>query len=142
MRTQTRASKKPNILMVEDNLVAQKVEQAMFEDLNCKVNVAASGKQALALFLPGKYDLVLMDIGLADTTGYIVAKKIREMEKVTPHHVPIIALTAYKADVVKYDCADYTMEGVITKPILFEQVSKIISRFVFKKDIEVDGLYF
>lgn len=130
----------PRILMVEDNLIAQKVEQALMIALGCEVDTAESGEMAERLFEPGKYDIVLMDIGLQDTSGYIVAKKLREKEKDTEHHVPIIALTSYQADIVKYDCRDYFMNGVITKPLTKEQAQQIIDHYVYHKDVTISGL--
>ena len=132
---------KPHVLMVEDNVIAQKVESALLTELNCEVDVAETGDRALELFKPGKYDLVLMDISLEDTSGYLVAKNLREKERETQFHVPIIALTSYQADVVKYDVHDYFMDGVLTKPITSEQVKQIIQRFIYHEDeVEVIGL--
>ncbi|KTD42390.1 response regulator [Legionella quateirensis] len=130
----------PNVLMIEDNLIAQNVEKALLTALNCQVDIADTGDKALKLFDPGKYDLVLMDIGLEDTSGYVVAKQLRNMEKDTKHHVPIIALTGYEADVVKYDCEQYFMEGAITKPLTSEQAEQIINHYVYHMDVPVRGL--
>ena len=129
----------PRVLMVEDNIIAQKVEQSLMVTLGCDVDMAGSGEIALSLFSPGKYDLVFMDIGLQDTSGYIVAKKLREKEKGTDHHVPIIALTSYQADIVKYDCRDYFMDGVITKPLTIDQAQQIIQHYVYHKDVSIKG---
>lgn len=130
----------PTILMIEDNLVAQNVEKALLTALNCNVDIAESGDKALKLFDPGKYDLVLMDIGLEDTSGYVVAKQLRHMEKDTKFHVPIIALTGYQAEIVKDDCEQYFMEGAITKPLTSEQAEQIIKHFVYHMDVPVNGL--
>ena len=133
-------SKKLRVLLVEDNIVAQSVEQALFEDLNCEVDIANSGMTAAALFEPGKYQIVFMDIGLQDTSGYVVSKKIREMEQNTEFEVPIIALTSYQADIVKYDCDAYFMSGVITKPLTKNQANSIIQRYVHHANVDVSGL--
>ncbi|MDP3562699.1 MAG: response regulator [Legionellaceae bacterium] len=130
----------PKVLMVEDNVIAQKVERALLLALGCEVDMAESGEAALSFFSPGKYDVVFMDIGLQDTSGYIVAKKLREKEKGTEHHVPIIALTSYQADIVKYDCRDYFMDGVITKPLTSDQAQQIIQHYVYHLDVLVNGL--
>ncbi len=130
----------PSILMIEDNLIAQNVEKALLTALNCQVDIADTGDMALKLFGPGKYDLVLMDIGLEDTSGYVVAKQLRNMEKDTNHHVPIIALTGYEADVVKYDCEQYFMEGAITKPLTSEQAEQIVNHYIYHLDVPVRGL--
>ena len=120
------------VLIVEDNVIAQLVEKKLMTALNCNVDIADSGDVAASLFVPGKYALVFMDIGLQDTSGYMVAKKIREMEKKTHHHVPIIALTTYQADVVREDCADYFMDDVVTKPLTTDIAIQLINHFVHK----------
>lgn len=130
----------PSVLMIEDNIIAQNVERALLTALNCHVDIAATGDRALELFDPGKYDLVLMDIGLEDTSGYVVAKQLRNKEKNTKHHVPIIALTGFEADVVKYDCEQYFMEGAISKPLTSEQAEQIIKHYVYHMDVPVRGL--
>ncbi|KTD63135.1 response regulator [Legionella santicrucis] len=130
----------PKILMVEDNIIAQNVEKALLTALNCQVDIANSADSAVKLFQPGKYDLVLMDIGLEDSSGYIVAKQLRQKERETQHHVPIIALTGFEADVVKYDCQHYFMEGAISKPLTCEQAEQIIKHYVYHMDVPVRGL--
>ncbi|KTD11017.1 response regulator [Legionella gratiana] len=130
----------PKILMVEDNIIAQNVEKALLTALNCHVDIANSADSAVKLFQPGKYDLVLMDIGLEDSSGYIVAKQFRQKERETQYHVPIIALTGFEADVVKYDCQHYFMEGAISKPLTCEQAEQIIKHYVYHMDVPVRGL--
>ncbi len=130
----------PKVLLVEDNLIAQKVAKNLLETLGCDVDVAENGDGSLALFWPGKYDVVFMDIGLQDTSGYIVAQKIREQENDTEYHVPIIALTSYQAEVIKNDCREYFMAGAITKPLRMDQAEQIIQHYIYDKNVMVDGL--
>lgn len=132
--------KTPRVLVVEDNLVAQKVGQSLLQNFGCEVDIAETGEDALVLFSPGKYDVVLMDISLQDTSGYMVSKKIREQEYGTEHNVPIIALTSYNADVVKHDCREYFMAGAITKPLTINQAEQIIQCYVYDQNISVAGL--
>ena len=129
-----------NILVVEDNIIAQKAAQGILMQIDCSVDVANSETQLFSFFKPGKYDMVFMDIGLEETSGYMLAKKIRTEEKGTNYHVPIIALTGYKADMLTSDCGYYQMEGAITKPLTIEQAQQLIQRYIFKIDIPVTGL--
>lgn len=129
-----------HVLMVEDNLIAQRVEKAMLLGLNCSVDVAASGAVALSFFSPGKYDLVLMDIGLEDVSGYAVTKKIRQLEHHSGHHVPIIALTSFSAESVVNDCRKYAMEGVMTKPLTSQKAKEMIEHFIYHQKMQVRGL--
>lgn len=128
------------ILLVEDSRLAQLHEKSLFLELNCDVDVAETGEMATALFSPGKYALVLMDISLKETTGYLVSRDFRKLEKNTEHKVPIIALTEYLGDKVLADCSYYGMDGVITKPLTKEKASQVIRRYVFNEGILVDGL--
>lgn len=130
----------PKVLMIEDNTVAQKATKLLLMQLDCLVDIAESGEKATSLFKPGKYDLVFMDISLEDDSGYLVSKKIRQLEKSSGHRVPIIALTGYKADIIKLDCNDYFMEGAITKPLTSEQARQIIEHYIYHMDIPVRGL--
>lgn len=140
LKQQIDEKKPPKVLMVEDNSIAQKAAQVLLMQLDCHVDVADSGDQAIALFKAGKYDLVFMDISLEDTSGYIVSKKIRQFEQGTEFHVPIIALTGYEADIVQYDCVDYSMEGALTKPLTSEQAKQIIQHYIYHIDVPVVGL--
>ena len=130
----------PRVLIVEDNLVAKQVEEALLLALKCEVDTATSGTQALTLFEPGKYDLVIMDIGLEDTSGYVLSKQFRAMEKNSEFQVPIVALTSFQADLVKHDCDHYAMNGVISKPLTAEQADQIVQHYVYLKEVEVSGL--
>lgn len=130
----------PEVLLIEDNTLAQKAGQALLMQLDCKVTVADSLETMKEAFKPGKFDIVFMDIGLQETSGYVLSKCIRSLEQNTPHHVPIIALTGYEAEVVKHDCNDYFMEGAITKPLTTEQAKQIIQHYVYHIDIPVNGL--
>ncbi len=144
-KTITKKAKKtkksaPSVLMIEDNMIAQNVEKALLTALNCQVDIAETGDKALELFNPGKYDLVLMDIDLQDTSGYAVAKQLRKKEKNTNYHVPIIALTTFEADIVKYDCEQYFMEGAISKPLTSEQAEQLVKHYIYHVDTSIPGL--
>ena len=128
------------ILVVEDNKIAQFVEKSMFEELNCIVDIAASGDDATLCFSPGKYAFVLMDISLEETSGYAVTHSFRKMEENTGHKVPIVALTSHDAETVKEDCLYYTMEGAITKPLSHEQAMQIVRRYGYHENVVVNGL--
>lgn len=121
----------PKVLIVEDNTTAQQVESAIFHGLNCEVDAVTSAKEALKVFKPGKYNIVIMDIGLEDSSGYLLTKKFREIENGTGFHAVIIALTSYKPENVKDDCYYYDMQGVFAKPLTSPQAHEIIESFVY-----------
>lgn len=131
--------KKPKVLIVEDNPTAQKVETAIFTNLNCDVDSVQTGEEAVKIFKPGKYSLVIMDIGLEDSSGYLITRNFREIEEGSKFHAAIIALTSYKPENVKDDCDFYKMEGVVGKPLTESQANQIIERFVYNKDNGIDS---
>ncbi|MCD6039801.1 MAG: luxQ [Gammaproteobacteria bacterium] len=118
------------ILLVEDNILAQKVAQSIFMDLGCQVDTAGTGKDALGLFKIGKYDLVFMDIGLPDTSGYTVTEEIRKIESDTSFHVPIIVLTAHAVEDTEVSFKNIGAEEILSKPLSKEQARNIIERYL------------
>ena len=56
----------PKVLLVEDNVIIQKAHDAFLRELNCQVDIASTGLQALSLYESNHYDIVLLDIDLSD----------------------------------------------------------------------------
>src|SRR6185369_15432786 len=94
---------KYKILLVEDVKIAQKFAVMIFEAINCEVDTADTGAQAIELFNKKKYNLIFMDLGLEDMDGLTVTEAIRRMEKID-ERVPIIALTAHSEEEMKEKC--------------------------------------
>ena len=112
----------------------------MLDSLECQVNLAATEAELTQCFHPGKYDFILMDIGLEGTSGYLLSKKIRQLEYQSGYCVPIVALTGFDVDVVKTDCDYYFMEGALAKPLTKEQARQLIQRYVYQMPIPIQGL--
>src|SRR5262252_7138895 len=84
-----------DILLVEDNAVNRKLAQRVLEKAGHAVVAAESGVAALADLDRSRFDLVLMDVQMPGMDGIETTGKIREREKATGGHVPVLALTAY-----------------------------------------------
>src|SRR5450759_631664 len=82
------------ILLVEDNLINQKITLLTLKPLVHSIDTASNGKEALDRFGTTYFDLILMDIQMPVMSGLIAAEKIRALESTTNSHVPIIAITA------------------------------------------------
>ena len=121
------------VLLVEDNLANQQIAQMMLEALDCEVDIANDGFEALELS-QNTYDLIFMDIGLPRMDGIEVSTTIRQREG-NSNHTPIIALTAHatRADIEKYFQAG--MDEVITKPLFHDQLTEVIKRFAQQKAV-------
>jgi signal transduction histidine kinase/CheY-like chemotaxis protein/HPt (histidine-containing phosphotransfer) domain-containing protein len=109
-----------HILLAEDNPVNRKIAVGMLEKRGHSVVVAENGKAALAaLESQGErpYDLVLMDVQMPEMDGIEATTRIREKEKETGVHVPIIALTAHAMKGDREACLNAGMDGYVSKPL-------------------------
>jgi two-component system sensor histidine kinase/response regulator len=103
------------VLLVEDNLVNQKVAVRILERLGCTVEVADNGADGVAAYEKRAFDMVLMDLQMPVMDGMTAARQIRELE--TLRHTPIIALTANAMRGEKERCEAAGMDGFLAKPI-------------------------
>ena len=124
------------ILVVEDNPIAQLVAKSIVSKLHCSVDIAETGKTALEYWKNHHYDLIFMDIGLPDMDGYEVTHLIRVHELTKKTHTPIIALTAHAGDENKKRCIDAGINAVLTKPLTAINCADIIDAFIPRKNQE------
>lgn len=116
------------VLLVEDQEIAAMSAARMMRSRGYTVDVAETGFVALDKFHNGKYDLILMDIGLPDINGISVTKKIRQLEK--DNHLnktPVIAVTAH-TDRSEEELKVF--DKVCIKPfssMVFETIDKLLS---------------
>ena len=104
-----------NILLVEDDLLAQKITTSLLEnDGQNHVDLAKTGEEAMSAAQSKQYDIIFMDLGLPDASGYEVAKKIRGLGI---KEIPIIALTAHNASFAGKSAKEAGMNDLITKPL-------------------------
>jgi CheY-like chemotaxis protein len=118
------------ILLVEDNLINQKITLLTLSPLVQSIDTAANGKEALDRFGSSNYDLILMDIQMPVMSGLVASEKIRALESTTNSHVPIIAITANAMIGDKEKCLSAGIDDYISKPFtpsaLVEKIKKII----------------
>ena len=118
------------ILLVEDNFIILRVQTLLLTSLGYEVEQAENGEKALEIFEPGKYDLILMDLGLPGIQGNAATKLIRKMEQGSSYRVPIIALTAHIAEEDAPQCINAGMDKIVNKPLSQKQVKEIIETLV------------
>lgn len=120
------------ILLVEDNLMNQKVVMFNLKKLNLEIAPAVMGSEAIELFKNNEFSLVLMDIMLPEMDGYEITRAIREMEKQNnvENPVPIIALTANTYDNDKEKCFNAGMNDYLSKPFTSKQLIDVIAKYL------------
>ncbi|WP_460422092.1 hybrid sensor histidine kinase/response regulator [Pseudomonas sp. ZL2] len=101
------------VLVAEDNPINQAIIKEQLEALGCTVTVADNGEQALAQWLPGRFDLVLTDVNMPITNGYELASALRQRDT----QVPIIGVTANALREEGERCAAVGMNAWLVKPL-------------------------
>ena len=139
------------VLIVEDNLVNQKLAKMMLTKAGYHVNIANNGKEAVEIYTDNSkdYDMVLMDIQMPEMDGFEATEAIRRFE--IQHHtlngqvkeevktkngdpssiqrVPIIAMTAHAMKGDREKCLEGGMDDYIAKPIKKEIVMEILEKW-------------
>jgi CheY-like chemotaxis protein len=119
------------VLLVEDNLVNQKLASRLLEKRGFAVTVAGDGRLALDELAKASFDIVLMDVQMPNMDGEEATVAIRAREKISGGHVPIIAMTAHalKGDAERLIAAG--MDAYVSKPIrtqeLFDTIEKLLA---------------
>jgi len=113
------------ILLVEDNLINQKVAQKMLKRLGHDADLAVNGKEAIQALESQPYQIVFMDIQMPEMDGLEATRIIRERRLSTeqPH---IVALTAYNLEYGREMCLSAGMDDYISKPLIMENLRAAI----------------
>jgi len=106
-----------SILLAEDHPVNRKLAILMLERQGHSVTAVQNGREALAALEQRAFDVVLMDIQMPEMDGIEATLLIREREKVTGRHVPILAMTAHAMKGDREKCLAAGMDGYVSKPI-------------------------
>jgi len=115
------------VLLVEDNLVNQKVALRFLDRLGYKADAVDNGLKAVQALEARPYDLVLMDLQMPEMDGFTAAREIRE--RLTAEAQPvIIALTANALQSDRDACTAVGMDDFVSKPIKIEDISQAIHR--------------
>ena len=118
------ARKRLKILLAEDNTVNQKLAVKILENMGHVVSVASNGKKALNILETDDFQVVLMDVQMPEMDGFEATAAIREKEKTTGAHIPIVAMTAHAMVGDRERCLDMGMDGYISKPISSKELER------------------
>jgi signal transduction histidine kinase/CheY-like chemotaxis protein len=105
------------LLLAEDNPVNQLLATRVLEKQGHHVIAVANGQEAVEISARDRFDAVLMDVQMPVMDGLMATRHIREREKRTGGHVPIIALTARAMDEDQGTCTAAGMDAFLSKPI-------------------------
>ena len=103
------------VLLAEDNEFNRMLIERVLRTLNCEVDLAPTGREAVRKFHQGRYDLVLMDCHMPDLDGLEATRQIRAVEGPN-RRVPILAVTAGTVPGARQACLQAGMDDFIAKP--------------------------
>jgi two-component system, sensor histidine kinase and response regulator len=116
------------VLLVEDNLINQKVARSVLARLGCDVSVSGNGLEAVHAFAQGRFDLVLIDLQMPLMDGYAATSSMRKLEQ-GRHRTPIVALTASAMSGQRERCLEAGMDDLLAKPLDVKRLQLLLERF-------------
>jgi len=128
------------ILLAEDNAVNQKLAIRLLERRGHTVSVAANGREAVAAYESGAYDVILMDVQMPEMSGFEATAAIRAREQrdgIAPENrVPIVAMTAHAMKGDEERCLAAGMDAYVSKPFNPEALDRAIAMVTTERDLE------
>jgi len=117
------------LLLVEDNLVNQKVARAMLGRLGFQAEIADNGIEAVRASTSSVYDLILMDCQMPEMDGFEATRRIRAAQ-VGARRVPIVAMTANAMQGDRERCLEAGMDDYIPKPVTLGALKTALLRWL------------
>jgi PAS domain S-box-containing protein len=121
-----------HVLLVEDNVMNQKVTHGLLHRMGCKVTIADNGAIALRILDKQSFDVIFMDGNMPVMDGFETTQKIRENEKQNGGHTPIIAMTALAMVQDRERCMAVGMDDFISKPISGAAINQMLNKYCSK----------
>ena len=123
---------KVNILVAEDNVVNQRLVKELLVRKNYSVTIVDNGLKIFDVLEQSKFDIILMDIQMPIMDGLEATSIIREIEKGTGKHTPIIGITAYAVKADNAKCMEAGMDDYLAKPFVKEEFYLMVEKYVRK----------
>lgn len=121
--------KDKNILLVEDNIINQKIAEKMLNRIGLQIDIAKNGQEAVDMITGDEeleYDLILMDVQMPVMNGLDATRKLRELNI----DLPIIAMTANALKGDREVCIEAGMNDYIGKPVKMDDLEAILERWL------------
>jgi CheY-like chemotaxis protein len=115
-----------HILVAEDNPINQKLTVRLLEKKGYRATVAENGLIALACLEKQRFDMILMDVQMPEMGGLEATRSIRERERRTGGHIPIVAMTANAMKGDRERCLESGMDDYVSKPVLPEEMFRVM----------------
>ncbi|MBI5490271.1 MAG: response regulator [Deltaproteobacteria bacterium] len=117
------------ILVAEDNPVNRAVVRKMLEKRGYTLLMASNGAEALSALDKHPVDLVLMDVQMPEMGGLEATARIREREKGSDRHLPIVAMTAHAMKGDRERCLEAGMDAYVSKPVKVPELLAVLESY-------------
>lgn len=117
-----------NVLLVEDNIVNQKVTEFSIKQIGYHIDIANNGLEAIEKYRNNDYHFILMDLQMPIMNGFDSSIEIRKIQNIDPEreHIPIIALTANATKEDRDKSFEAGMDGFMSKPFNSIELKKLL----------------
>jgi CheY-like chemotaxis protein len=115
------------VLLAEDNPIGRTVMRLLLEERGLEVLIAEDGEQAVDLCAREVPDLIFMDVQMPRVDGLEATRRIRQLTQ--DRRVPIVALTAQAGEQDRRDCQQAGMDEFLTKPILPDELDRVLALY-------------
>lgn len=124
------SQQRPKVLVVDDDLVHQKLMRLISDHLAIDVHLATTSNEALNLLRHDSFDIILMDWRMPVTDGLRCTLQIRELQEAQGNRIPIIAVTAHALAGDRERCLEAGMDDYLSKPFTLDQLQEKIQEWL------------
>ena len=128
VQTATPGSQRLRILVAEDNAVNQKLAAALLTRRGHDPVIVSNGREAVEAWEREAFDAIFMDVQMPELDGFEATAAIREAERKTGTHIPIVAMTAHAMSGDRERCLEGGMDDYLTKPISIKEVDRVLQQ--------------
>lgn len=128
------------VLIVDDTPGNRELFGMQVKEYGLAARYAETGKSALEILASESesFSLVMMDLSMPDMDGFTATQLIREREKGTGRHIPVIAITAYAVPGSREMCLSAGMDDFFSKPLMLADVGELLAKWL-PPDTETEG---
>jgi PAS domain S-box-containing protein len=124
------------ILVVDDIPVNRKLLSIQLQKLGYETDQADDGKPAVEMIKKKQYGLVFMDLDMPELDGFQATLAIREYDRDTSQHTPVVAMTSYDREGDREKCLSHGMDDYLSKGITKKRLQEVIDRCIRQKEKE------
>ncbi len=116
-------------LVVEDNIINQKLIKIILEDKGLNVDMASDGEEGVYKAMEKKYDIIFMDIDMPKKDGIVATNEIKKLSPINAK-TPIVALTAMAMDGDREKLIEAGLDDYMSKPLKRDRLNYILEKML------------